>query len=372
MNQDEPEYQNSQSTYGNSTPADPQYNYGTQPRPNMNKPKKKTSVAVYVIIGIFGTLATLFMFGITLIASLATIGQNMAEHSEFATDRLNEKVVQNGSANSGTIAIIPLNGVIDGGGSYYNGNGLVEFVTKQIRQAAADPNVSAVIFEVNSPGGGLTASDILYNEVLLLKNSGKKVIVSIDSLCASGGYYISAPADCIIAGPTSLVGSIGVIMSHYDISQLLANHGIKVEPIKSAKNKDILSPFREMTTDEREQTMRLTRHFHDRFVEIIAKGRKLDKADVMKFATGMIFTADEALDKKLIDKIGYFDQAIIEAQKLGGIYGTPRIIVYQKQMTLAQQLLGVTYNSEGQAVKSIMKELNEARTPAIEAHWTGK
>ncbi|MCX7804525.1 MAG: signal peptide peptidase SppA [Planctomycetota bacterium] len=207
-----------------------------------------------------------------------------------------------------------------------------ERLVRQLRQAARDESVRAVVLRVDSPGGGVTASDQIWREIRKLKDArgGVRVVVHMGDLCASGGYYISAPADAIIASPTTTTGSIGVIATHLDLSELLERKlGIREQTIKSGRLKDMFSVSRPMTEEERRIVQELIDSMYERFVRIVAEGRKGRKgipedmdgaiAAIRKIADGRVYTAEQAEKLGLVDGIGYLDDAIAEARKLAGL-----------------------------------------------------
>ncbi len=234
------------------------------------------------------------------------------------------------------IALISARGAIfDEPGGLFGGGvreSLVQRLVCQLRQAGRDESVKAVVLCVDSPGGGVTASDQIWREVKNLKDArgGVKVVVHMGDLCASGGYYISAPADAIIASPTTTTGSIGVIATCLDLSELLERKlGIREQTIKSGRLKDMFSASRPMTEEERQIIQEIIDSMHERFVRIVAEGRKGRKgipedmegavAAVKKIADGRVYTAEQAEKLGLVDGIGYLDDAIAEAKKLAGL-----------------------------------------------------
>ena len=198
---------------------------------------------------------------------------------------------------------------------------MVSRIKEELDKASDDPDVKAVVLRINSPGGTVTASDILYHEVIQFKeNTGKIVIASIMDVGASGGYYTAVAADKIIAHPTTVTGSIGVIMVNLNMRGLLEKIGVSGIAIKSGDKKDMGSPFREMTDEERGIFQGVIDQMYDRFVSVVAQGRKgLKEDDVRKAADGRIYTAPQALELGLIDKIGYLDEAIELAKEESGL-----------------------------------------------------
>jgi protease-4 len=203
---------------------------------------------------------------------------------------------------------IPLTGVIFLGDPGAAGDpGSADSALRAIRRATHDPEVEGIILEVDSGGGGITASDIVYDALLNFKDAqkGRVVVALMGDVAASGAYYISLAADVIMAHPTTLTGSIGVIMQSYNVRELARKIGVEDVTVKSGANKDLLNPFREISEEQRAMLQTLVDSLHSRFVRLVAESRELDEAAVRKLADGRVFLADEALELKLIDGLGY-------------------------------------------------------------------
>jgi len=213
---------------------------------------------------------------------------------------------------------------------------------KQLKKAKKDDDVRAIVLKIDSPGGTITASDHVYREVKKLcreDEQTKPVVVSMQSLAASGGYYISVAANKIYAEPTTLTGSIGVIAMFPNISGLLERWDIKWEVFKSGPMKDSGSPFRPMTEKDRKRWNELIQWFFQRFLHVVAEGRNMELEQVKELATGDVYTADEALELKLIDKIGYLDDAIEEAKQLAKLEEA-HVVEYRRPLSLTEMLFG--------------------------------
>ena len=210
--------------------------------------------------------------------------------------------------------------------------GMVELVREIIVKAEKDKDIKALLIKINSPGGTVTASDIILHELLLYKKKRSiPIYVHIMGLAASGGYYIALSGDEIIAHPTSLVGSIGVIAFKANLESLMEKIGVHWEVVKSGDKKDFMSPFRSFTEVERKLFQQTIDNFHNRFVSIIAKNRlKLDLGEVIQLADGRVFDADQAMNLNLIDRIGYISDTVerIE-QKLD--LSDPQVVTYQRE-----------------------------------------
>jgi protease-4 len=195
--------------------------------------------------------------------------------------------------------------------------GLVDRVREILRKAEEDDDIQALLLRINSPGGTVTASDIIYHQINEFKRNNKiPVYVTILDLAASGGYYIAVSGDKIFAHPTSLTGSIGVIAIKPNFQGLIEKIGVEFEVVKSGDKKDFLSPLRSLTLEERKLFQATIDDFHQRFVNVVADNRPdLDRGSVSRLADGRVYTARQALDEKLVDRIGYLDDTLEEIKK---------------------------------------------------------
>ena len=232
------------------------------------------------------------------------------------------------------ILVIPVRGVISDNpqeGFIRTRPSLVQEVVSQLRLAEDDKKVKAVILKIDSPGGTVTASDILFNEILTFKErTGAKVVVAMMGVAASGGYYISLPADYIFAHPTTLTGSVGVIFLRPKVTGLIHKLGVDVEVNKSGINKDMGTPYRPATAEEIKILQTMTDRLGIRFVDLAAKYRNLDPAVTAEISTARVYLANEALELGMVDEIGYLGQAIAKAKQLAGVPDNARVIVYRR------------------------------------------
>jgi protease-4 len=248
----------------------------------------------------------------------------------------------------GKIAVITISGAILSPEGY---------VKQQIDKVRKDENVKAVVLRINSPGGTVTASDYLYHHLLKLKEERDiPIVVSMGSICASGGYYIAMAVDgqseTVFAEPTTWTGSIGVIIPHYDISGLLGKYEIKNDSIASHRLKQLGSSTKKMTDEERKILQEMVIISFNSFKEIVLKGRPgIDnetKDDngltaLDRVATGQVFTASQAKENGLIDEIGFIEKAIDRAIKLASVDpGDVHVVKYRRPPTLIGQFLGAS------------------------------
>jgi len=215
-------------------------------------------------------------------------------------------------------------------------------VKEELQKAERDKAIGALIIRINSPGGTVTASDLIYHEVLAYKKrTGVRVTACITGLGTSGAYYIASAADDIVAMPTSVTGSIGVIAMRFDVQNLLSKIGVGTETVKSGDKKDIWSPFRPSTPQETEIMQKIVNQMFTRFVDVIAVGRKgvLKREEILKLADGRVYTADQALEAKLVDRIGYLDDAITAMKKSMRVTEAS-VIVYHRPGTYRGTIYG--------------------------------
>ena len=205
--------------------------------------------------------------------------------------------------------------------------------TEELKEYVKNPSIKAIVLRVDSPGGAVAPSQEIYEEVRKAV-AKKKVLVSMGSVAASGGYYIASPATRIIANPGTLTGSIGVIMEIPNIEGLMNKLGIKTEVVKSGKHKDIASIFRGIGKEEREILQGVLDNVHTQFIKAVAEGRKMLPSDVEKIADGRVFTGEQALKAGLIDELGNLEDAVQTAAKLSGIKGEPVIVSKKERFSL--------------------------------------
>jgi protease IV len=207
---------------------------------------------------------------------------------------------------------------------------LLARVREELEKAAEDARVKALVLRINSPGGTVTASDILYHEIKRFKDRRKvPVVASILDVGASGGYYAALAADRIVAHPTTVTGSIGVLMLTVNSSGLLEKIGVSADYITSGPRKDMGSPFRPLTPEERAIFQEVIDRLYGRFVALIVRERGLDEGRVRRFADGRIYTAAEALSLGLVDRIGYLEDALALAKEAAGIPDA-KVVTYHR------------------------------------------
>ncbi|GMV49303.1 MAG: putative signal peptide peptidase SppA [Nitrospirae bacterium] len=231
------------------------------------------------------------------------------------------------------VLLIDLSGVIssENKDGFYSSPGMLATVKEELERAAKDERVKAVVLRINSPGGTVTASDILYHEVKTFKAARKvPVVASIMDVGASGGYYIASVADAVFAHPSSVTGSIGVIMMTVNAKGLLEKVGVETNAVTSGPRKDMGSPFRAMLPEERTIFQSVIDAFYQRFLQVVQEGRPGLSADqVRKLADGRIYSGEQAKAAGLVDEIGYLDDAIELAKQKAGL-AEARVVTYRR------------------------------------------
>lgn len=325
-----------------------------QTQPSAAKtPQKRTGWRIFwgIILGL-SVLANivLFLMLIGLVAVFVT-----GQKSIFT-----EEVIQTGPRTN-KIAVISVQGVID--------NEQAQDVYRQIKSAQQDKRVKGLILRVNSPGGTISGSDQICNEIRKYrKKEDKPVVAFMQGVAASGGYYVSVGCDKIVAEPTVITGSIGVMGGHFVLQELLEEKlGIQPAIFKSGEKKDWPSPFQPVTEEQRQYIQdKLINPAYNRFVQVVDDGREsLTLDDVKRLADGSIYGAEEALSEKLIDKIGYIDEAVEQVKLLAGIEKA-RVVEYRRPFSLAYLL-----SSRSRSILKIDKStLYELSTPQILYLWS--
>ena len=295
--------------------------------------------------GWFGRLGKVLWFAliVSLFFNFSQFATNQ-QYYETGSSKVQEKYYSGDESASDKIAILRVEGTI------MDSNG---YIKHQIDRIAADKHIKAVVVRINSPGGTVAASDYLYHHLVELRKKREiPVVVSMGAICASGGYYMAMAVgdqkDCIFAEPATWTGSIGVIIPHYDVSELLASWHIKDDSIASAKWKQIGSPTRVLTDEERAEERKILQSLVDQsfenFKDIVRKGRPALAEDDMKLdeiTTGQIFTAQQAKTHGMIDEIGYIEEALERAVKMASLPPNKvRVVHYNRPPTLFDALGG--------------------------------
>jgi len=207
----------------------------------------------------------------------------------------------------------------------------------EIKEYTKDKSIKAIVLRVDSPGGAVAPSQEIYEEVKKAV-AKKKVVVSMGSVAASGGYYISVPATRIIANPGTLTGSIGVIMELPNIEGLMNKIGVRTEVIKSGEHKDIASVFRTLRKEEREILQGVMDNVHEQFMKAVSEKRKISMEELKTIADGRIFTGEQAKAHRLVDELGTLEDAIKTAAELAGITEEPEVVSKKDSLSVLEML----------------------------------
>ena len=243
----------------------------------------------------------------------------------FDSSKLREQTVQGGKGFSNDkVAIIEVEGLLINarmGGSWLGASeNRMSLFAQQLERASQDPSVKAVVLRVNSPGGTVTASDTMYELLTRFRRkTGKPVIASCQEVAASGAYYVSCATDQIVAQPTTVVGSIGVIFSSFNVEGTLNMIGVRPEVVKSGRLKDMASPFKPLGEEERKLMQQMIDEYHARFVAVVRAGRPLpENATIGDLTDGRVFTGEQAKALGLVDKLGTLEDALDLARQSAG------------------------------------------------------
>ena len=232
------------------------------------------------------------------------------------------------------VLVIPLRGAITDAPQermFRTRPSMVQEIVSQLRKAEEDPDVKALLLKIDSPGGSVTASDMLYNELVAFKKrTGVTVVAAMMGVAASGGYYVALPSDAIVAHPTTVTGSVGVLFLRPKVTGLMEKIGFSVEINKSGQNKDMGSPFREASAEENEILQDLTDELGGRFVELVTRHRGLDPQTVREISSARVYLANDALKLGLVDQIGYLEDAIALARTRARLPADARVVVYRR------------------------------------------
>ena len=259
------------------------------------------------------------------------------------------------------VALIRVTGVITAGksesGMFSSSSAGSDDLIAQLERARKCNDVRAIVLRIDSPGGSPAGSEEVYHEIMRVRRSGKVVYTSMADVAASGGYYIASASDKIYADASTLTGSIGVIWDITDMSGLYKKIGFNQQVVKSGKFKDIGSPTRPLTPEERQLLQGIVMDTYGQFVKAVADGRKIPVADVKKIADGRVFTGSQAIKVKLVDQIGGLHETIRAAAKAGGIHGEPDVVEYKRRTSFSDIFGADSESAAGDAQRAIGKQV---------------
>ena len=307
-------------------------------------------ISVLVNVGLFAAVA-----GLTVLVAPGFGGESLLE----------ERVIESGPAGD-KIAVIRIDGILD--------DETVERISPMIEKAAKDDNVKAVILRVDSPGGGITASDVLHHKLSDLGDK-KPIVTAMEGIAASGGYYIACASDYIVAQPTTITGSIGIIAEFFFLNTLMKDKlGVTPVTLKIGEKKDWPNMFgaSDITPEQKDYFEKsLLKPGYDRFVDVVVEGRKeakLTKEELLPIANGAVYSAEKAKELKLIDEIGYFETAVDAAKSLAKI-SDARVVEYRHPPGLSD-LLGIGFQAKA-ALDLRPEKVSALAAPRIMYLWQG-
>ncbi len=319
-------------------------------------------------------VAMLLVASISVNVATSTVFSNANSLIGTMNQEWTETIYEQGDNIGGSIALLEVNGVIQdtGEGGLFQTSGYHhQMLLSQLDHAAEDPTVEGIILRVNTPGGGVVESAEIHEKIINAQvEYGKPVFISMGSMAASGGYYIAAPADMIVASPQTITGSIGVIMESINVTELAENYGVKVNTIKSGPYKDIMSATREMTDEDRAILQSLIDESYDEFVRIIAEGRDMSEEEVRTIADGRIYSGNQALELDLVDELGSLDDTILLMKDyVGADYN---VVKYESNLGLSQMFsmsMEQLFTSDHELL-GLQQFLSDNRSPTLKYLYT--
>lgn len=294
----------------------------------------KWFLIIFVILIVVGFGSLMLLYGIV---------SSFGERTE---------VVTTGSGSK--IGVVELQGVITSS----------EDVVRQLKKYREDRSIKAILLRVDSPGGGVVASQEMYEEVKKAREA-KPVVVSMGALAASGGYYVSCGASRLVANRGTLTGSIGVISEFLQLQAALDKLGVSVKTIKSGKLKDSGSSTRKMTAEDEKYFQQLMDNVHRQFIQVVETERHMDHEEVVKIADGRVFTGEQAVDNGLVDTLGTFEDAVQITATLAGISGEPSLVKERKRRSFWESIFGDPEETLSRLKQDIVGK------PALSYRFTG-
>jgi protease-4 len=299
------------------------------------------------------TKSTKWFLGILGVLALLAIGFTLLIVSFISSSSERTETLTIGSGDR--IAVIDLRGEITSS----------EDVVRQLKKYRGNSGVKAIVLHIDSPGGGVVASQEMYEEVRKTRDGGKPVIVSMGSLAASGGYYVSCGATRLVANRGTLTGSVGVISEFLQVKDALEKLGISLKTIKAGKLKDAGSPTKKMTEEDQTYFQSLMDDVHRQFMDVVARERRMSAEKVRELADGRVFTGEQAVELGLVDTLGTFEDAVKIAAGIAGISGEPSIVRERRR----QPWWDLMFGEAGETLRDIKQELLDR--PALSYRFAG-
>lgn len=323
-------------------------------------------IALSIIVGLVLSCAILPLGGFALLLVAAGGSTATSPGGALPAPRWDEQVVEGSGLNR--VAIIEVAGTIGAAADPFSLQLSQDQLLSQIRQATEDPLVKAVVLRIDSPGGGVVASSELHSALRDLRGAGKRLVVSMGSTAASGGYYIATAAEQIFANPDTLTGSLGVILQLTNYGEAFENLGLRTYTYKSGELKDIGSPVRPPTPEEDAVLQGVVQEAYDGFVRVIVEGRGLSEERVRELADGRIYTGSQALELGLIDALGDLDDAIAAARDLADL-DNALVVRYIESSSLRSLLLSRLAEPSAPADPLGLRNVTNPPPPRLEYRW---
>ncbi|OIO04234.1 MAG: hypothetical protein AUJ52_15685 [Elusimicrobia bacterium CG1_02_63_36] len=331
------------------------------------EPTPRRRRAAQAIIGLYAL--SLLAAGVVLWRISSGEKETVAAEGDSAVKKLSKSILATGKDKQ-YVAVVNIDGAIYAGDGRKWGRGASNW-RKKIEKLAEKDEVKAIVLSINSPGGSVGSVQDIYSAIQRIKReTGKPFVAQLGDVAASGGYYLAAACDKVVAHPGTLVGSIGVIFSKTNVEGLLSKIGVKSGAIKSGKMKDIGSMSRPMTEEERKLLQGLIDNAYGQFLTAVADGRGMSKEEVRPHADGRIFTGEQALGVHLIDRLGDFHDAVALAGELAGIQGKPQILPEGDSLAGIMEMLDMRLNLALDARWSVLREVGLNGHSGLEYRWS--
>ena len=350
-------------------------------RDNRN-PRRGRAVDIIVRAVVTGIIIFSVVLNIVFILVIVIMGSAMGADKYSDLEKLGYRKIYlkeepfDTKETDGDLAVIKLSGVITEfdtrDGFFEYSENPVSAVTGRLDIIKKEKNVKGVLLVIDSPGGGITASDILYREISKFKEeTGLPVIALFKQVAASGAYYVASVCDYILAHPSTVTGNIGVIMYHFNFNGLMDKYGVQYVAIKSSENKDLMSPFKGVDQKELAWMQDIVDQMLEMFIDVVHEGRSgLTRSEVKKLADGRLYVASDALEKGLIDEIGYFDDAVRVLSDQAGI-ARPGVFEYRKEKGFRDIFGWMALNVKPRTFMDILEREKNIRSYGMYYLWDG-
>lgn len=334
---------------------------GGKPQTIEVKPESNGRTPLWILISVsLGFLLPVCACGLFMMIGLLSLGMVGATAGPTTTS----------SGGFGdAVAVVRVEGVITHGDDTDVSTGALSgTVMSDLKAAAADETVKAIVLRVDSPGGTVTGSAQIHE---VIEEIEKPIVVSMAGVAASGGYYVSAPADYIFARADTTTGSLGVILTLYNVQELMEKVGVEVTSIASGPNKSIGNPWETLTTEQQAILQTSVDESYAEFVRVIVDGRGLPEATVLELADGRIYSGRQAFEHGLVDELGNFQDAIDKAADLGGIVGEPRIVEFEHLPSFEDLFLGFSAKLNQTEAEQAIELVTDLTAPKLEYRYVG-